>query len=112
MRAFFIAILLLLFMLRPAWAQQPAAGGGDVPDLSAQMTATQFRHIKLWFAGKLGNWKLAAYELDQLASGLDEAARRMPAGTAPDDTARQVTALRAAIDSKDSSAFTRTYSEL
>jgi len=116
-RAPFIAILLPL-LLPLAWpdaaqAQQPAetAARADA-SLSAQMTATQFRHIKLWFAGKLGNWKLAAYELDQLASGLDEAARRMPAGTAPDDTARQVTALRAAIDSKDSSAFTRTYSEL
>jgi cytochrome c553 len=110
MRAFFIAILLLLFMLRPAWAQQPAAGGGDVPDLSTQMTATQFRHIKLWFAGKLGNWKLAAYELDQLASVLDEAARRTPGGAG--NTAAQVTSLRNAVESKDLSAFNKAYSEL
>jgi mono/diheme cytochrome c family protein len=114
MRGAFIAILLPLFMLEPAWAQQPAppAVGPDVPDLSAQMTATQFRHIKLWFAGKLGNWKLAAYELDQLASSLDDAARRTPAGAALEDTAKQITSLRNAIESRDLSAFTKAYSEL
>jgi cytochrome c553 len=112
MRALFIAISFLLLTLRPAWAQQPAAGGGDAPDLSVQMTATQFRHIKLWFAGKLGNWKLAAYELDQLASGLDEAARRTPAGAAADNTAAQVASLRSAVESKDLPAFNKAYSEL
>jgi hypothetical protein len=54
--------------------------------------------------------KLATYELDLLASGLDEAARRTPAGT--DETARQITSLRNAIDTKDLSAFTKAYSEL
>lgn len=70
------------------------------------MTATQFRHIKLWFAGKLGNWKLATYELDLLASSLNEAARRAPAGVSADDTVGQVTSLRNAVDAKDLAAFT------
>jgi cytochrome c553 len=113
-RAPFIAILLPLLILEPAQAQQPTdqVSQPDVPGLSEQMTATQFRHIKLWFAGKLGNWKLAAYELDLLAVNLDEAARRIPAGGSTEDTPRSITSLRRAIDAKDPAAFTKAYSEL
>jgi cytochrome c553 len=102
-----------LALPEPAQAQQPVetAAGSDA-SLSAQMSVAQSRHVKLWFAGKFGNWKLAAYELAQLALSLDDAARRMPAGAAADDTARQVTSLRNAIDGKDPAAFTKAYSEL
>ncbi len=118
MRAPFIAILLPLvlplFLPEQAPAQQPAdqATRSDRPGLCELMTATQFRHIKLWFAGKLGNWKLAAYELDQLTASLNEAARRIPAGGSAVDTGRQVTSLRSAIDAKDLAGFTKAYSEL
>ena len=111
-RAPFIAILFPLFLLEPAQAQPDPAARSDEPGLSEQMTATQFRHIKLWFAGKLGNWKLATYELDLLASSLNEAARRAPAGVSADDTVGQVTSLRNAVDAKDLAAFTKAYSEL
>ena len=113
MRPPFIAVLLLLCLLQPAWAQQPAdhVARSDVP-LSEQMTATQFRHIKLWFAGKLGNWKLAAYELDLIASSLDEAAKRTPADAAAGAATAQITSLRNAIDSEDPPAFIKAYSEL
>jgi hypothetical protein len=36
------------------------------------------RHIKLWFAGKLSNWRLARYELDQLESNLKQAGQHLP----------------------------------
>jgi hypothetical protein len=39
------------------------------------MTATQLRHAKLWFAGKSNNWALAAYEIDEIKEGLEDAAR-------------------------------------
>ena len=39
-----------------------------VPALGDIMSATQLRHIKLWFAGKLQNWDLASYELRQIRS--------------------------------------------
>ena len=114
-RAPFLAILLLLPLALPetARAQQAMdqAARSDTA-LSEQMTATQFRHIKLWFAGKLGNWRLAAYELDQLASSLEEAARRTPSSGTGDDTAARVTSLRQAIGGKDLQAFTKAYSEL
>jgi cytochrome c553 len=106
-RAAFIAILQLFSLLGAAQAQQPAARS-DQPDLSEQMTAIQFRHIKLWFAGKLGNWKLATYELDLLGSSLNQTA----AGGSAEDTTRQIASLRNAIDTKDLLAFTKAYSEL
>ena len=43
------------------------------------MTLTQMRHAKLWFAGSVGNWPLASYELDELHEGLDDAPLPIPA---------------------------------
>jgi len=113
-RAPFIAILLPLLLLQPAQAQQSAnpTVRSDESGLSEQMTATQFHHIKLWFAGKLGNWKLATYELEHLASGLNEATKRAPVGVSAEDTARQIASVRNAIDTKDPPAFIKAYSEL
>ena len=44
------------------------------PGLGEFMTATQLRHAKLWFAGKNDNWALAAYEIDEIKEGLEDAA--------------------------------------
>jgi hypothetical protein len=48
------------------------------PGLGQFMTATQLRHAKLWFAGKQNNWDLAAYEIDEIKEGLEDAARLHP----------------------------------
>src|SRR6476660_2231542 len=48
------------------------------PGLGEFMTATQLRHAKLWFAGKDSNWDLAAYEIDEIKEGLEDAARLHP----------------------------------
>jgi hypothetical protein len=98
----------------PTQAQQSTgqAAGPDRAGLAEPMTATQFRHIKLWFAGKLGNWKLAGYELDQMASDLAEAAARSPTGIAPEDVARQIAALRSSIEARDVASFSKAYGEL
>lgn len=50
-----------------------------LPGLGEIMTATQMRHSKLWFAGEAGNWPLAAYELEELKEGFDDAVRFHPA---------------------------------
>jgi hypothetical protein len=42
------------------------------------MTATQLRHAKLWFAGRHKNWDLAAYEINEIKEGLEDAARLFP----------------------------------
>jgi hypothetical protein len=54
-------------------AQQPYA-----PGLGEFMTATQLRHAKLWFAGEANNWDLAAYEIDEIMEGLEDAAKQFP----------------------------------
>jgi hypothetical protein len=114
LRASLTATLRGLLLLIPAHAQQPTDPGArpDRVGLSELMTATQFRHTKLWFAGKLKNWKLAAYELDQVASDLDQAATRLPAGAAPELVARQIAALRTSIEARDVPAFSKAYGEL
>jgi len=48
------------------------------PGLGEFMTATQVRHAKLWFAGRQNNWDLAAYEIDEIKEGLEDAARLHP----------------------------------
>jgi hypothetical protein len=53
---------------------QPARAPYE-PGLGEFMMATQLRHAKLWFAGKSNNWALAAYEIDEIKEGLDDAAK-------------------------------------
>jgi hypothetical protein len=48
------------------------------PGLGEFMTATQLRHAKLWFAGKENNWDLAAYEIDEITEGLEDAEKHFP----------------------------------
>ena len=100
-----------LLMLAGAGAQ-PAADPvrSDETGLSGPMIATQFAHIKLWFAAKLGNWRLAAYELDQLETGLAETSKRFP--KTPEPVAGQLAALRNSIEARDLAAFTKAYTEL
>ena len=37
------------------------------------MGLNQMRHAKLWFAGQAGNWPLAAYEIDEMREGFEDA---------------------------------------
>jgi hypothetical protein len=53
---------------------QPATAPYE-PGLGEFMMATQLRHAKLWFAGKSNNWALAAYEVDEIKEGLEDAAK-------------------------------------
>jgi hypothetical protein len=101
--------LLLLVSVR---AEPPAdiAAALDQRAIPAVMKTVQFIHIKLWFAGKLGNWKLATYELDQITPLLEQAAGRSPAGK--EDIAGPLAALRNAVETMDVAGFIRSYTEL
>jgi hypothetical protein len=70
-RLVLIAALLLSFGIAPLAVAQSEA---YVPALAEIMSAAQWRHIKLWFAGKHENWKLASYELRQVRASLEDAA--------------------------------------
>jgi hypothetical protein len=57
--------------------QEPATPA-FTPGLGEIMTLTQMRHAKLWLAGEAANWPLAAYELDELHEGMQDAATFHP----------------------------------
>jgi hypothetical protein len=68
-----IAILASAVCAAAQPAKEPYA-----PGLGEFMTATQLRHAKLWFAGKENNWDLAAYEIDEITEGLEDAEKQFP----------------------------------
>jgi hypothetical protein len=84
-----------------------------VPRLGDIMNAIQFRHMKLWFAGKARNWELAAYELRQLESSLMDAATLYPGIPATNVTRMTdpTQAVADAIEAKDSLRFAKAVGE-
>jgi hypothetical protein len=90
-----------------------------VPGLGEFMTATQLRHAKLWFAGKENNWDLAAYEIDEIAEGLDAAEKLFPNhdGVPVADMIKAnidpaVEELRKAVGAKSSTKFAAAFDKL
>ncbi|MBD9357664.1 hypothetical protein [Methylomonas albis] len=49
-----------------------------IPGLGEIMAQTAVRHTKLWFAGQARNWELAAYEVDELHEGFEDAGKHHP----------------------------------
>jgi hypothetical protein len=83
------------------------------------MTATQLRHAKLWFAGKDSNWDLAAYEIDEIKEGFEDAARLHPTfdGLPVAEMIKtiidpRIKRLEKAIEGKNSSQFITAFDEL
>ena len=82
------------------------------PGLGEFMTATQLRHAKLWFAGEANNWDLAAYEIDEIEEGLDDARKQFPTheGVPVGDMIKAnidpaIVVLREAVAAKSSTKF-------
>jgi hypothetical protein len=84
-----------------------------LPRLDDIMSAIQWRHMKLWFAGKARNWDLAAYELRQLESGLMEAATLYPGIPATDVTrmTQPAQSIGDAIEARDTKRFAKAVGE-
>src|SRR5277367_5790256 len=76
MKRIFITVIALGASILVAAAQ--SAKEPYNPGLGEFMTATQLRHAKLWFAGKENNWDLAAYEIDEIVEGLEDAEKQFP----------------------------------
>ena len=100
------------------------AGAGDAPQaqrplLSDLMLLSQLRQMKLWYAEKAENWRLAAYELEQLKGTFDRAVALYPtAGSVSQDTPVRdridpaAADLNQAIAAKNKSRFTDAYGRL
>jgi hypothetical protein len=78
------------------------------------MGVTQLRHIKLWYAGRAGNWQLTKYELARISESLIRAAllyTNIPVEYV--NAANQsLGRLNEAAEAKSPERFGRSYSEL
>jgi hypothetical protein len=89
------------------------------PGLGEFMTATQLRHAKLWFAGKDHNWDLAAFEIDEIKEGLEDAAKLHPTfdGVPVAEMIKtiinpRIERLEKAVEGKNSTQFIVAFDEL
>jgi hypothetical protein len=99
-------------------AAEPATAPYE-PGLGEFMMATQLRHAKLWFAGKSHNWDLAAYEIDEIKEGLQDAARLHSTvdGVPVAEMIKtiidpRIERLEKAVDAKNNSQFIAAFDEL
>jgi hypothetical protein len=109
-----VRVLAVIVALSLFGAAVSVAAGQDgkaagLPDI---MAAAQMRHIKLWFAGKLGNWRLAGYELDQIESSLRQAESLYPAGRASEFAPKNLQSVRSAIERADNAGFAKAFTDL
>jgi hypothetical protein len=109
----------------PAAASAPRAGGGLVildfkPAMDDLMTMlVQPRHIKLYYAGQDKNWRLAAFQSNELRAALARIGRTIPAyRNIGVDTAvasiftGKLKAVDAAINAADPERFITSYREM
>ena len=111
-----IAVISLAFI---AGQVANAADQVYVPGLGDIMGAVQVHHAKLWFAGDAGNWKLAAYELDEIREAVQEAARYQPdfqgrpiVTMIRDFTAAPLAEIQGAVDAGNSARFRKAFDDL
>lgn len=106
---------------KPASQPGPEAPHPYVIGLGEIMGQNQMRHAKLWFAGRAGNWPLAAYELDELKEGFDDAVTYHPhhkdvpqplTTLVPEFVGQPIKDLEAAIRDKDVKQFTDGFDRL
>ncbi len=105
----------------PYSQEQPAQSNAATytPTVGDLMDEMQLRHLKLSYAGKLGNWKLANYEVGQLRSSFDAAARLYPmldnvpfAKLVKDDGLPELADVSKAIAAKNTKNFTTAFERL
>jgi hypothetical protein len=119
-----VVFLSLVAIPLAAGRAAPASNGTQVapysPGLGDFMTAyVQPHHIKLWFAGISGNWKLAAYEANELDETFDDVVsyqgnwHDLPISSLVQALIRpQLKSIGAAIAAKDLTRFKVAYAGL
>src|ERR1043165_6381284 len=112
-------ILIALAVAAVPFAAQAQTKEPFSPGLGEIMTLQQMRHLKLWFAGRAGNWPLAAYELDELKEGFEDVTKYhptkhdAPTGTMSDAVvAKEVAELARIIEAKDRKQFAASFDRL
>lgn len=113
-RLFVLALALPLLAAGAAGAQNPAPppNGGNLAGLGEIMTLQQLRHIKLWFAGRAGNWAMADYEVGELNEGFEDVDKLLGGDTVEKMVGAPIKALQKAIEDKNRTAFTAAFDKL
>ncbi len=113
-RLFMLALAIPLLAAVAARSQnpEPPANGGNLPGLGEIMTLQQLRHIKLWFAGRAGNWALADYEMGELNEGFEDVNKLLGGDTVDKMVGDPIKALQKAIEDKNRTAFTTAFDKL
>jgi len=114
-----LAILLALPAIAddiPYAQQSPPQPGEEASQkrLSDLMASIQTRHLKLWYAGSLKNWPLAAFEAGQIKDGFIDAGwlyRNIPVEGIM-LASKPIDALLDDIKNKNSVAFTKDFTAL
>jgi hypothetical protein len=117
MRSRAIVAALAIGMSCPVLADdQPPGKSQQVysPRLGDIMVATQLRHFKLWYAGRVKNWGLANYELVQIRASFEDVRMLSPNIPVPDMTTMTQPAdeVGSAIEAKDSAKFASAFGRL
>jgi hypothetical protein len=117
-----VAATAVLAVVIPLDAQQPQpapVADPAVPALADIMSATQLRHLKLAYSGKVMNWPLAGYELGLIQQNFDAAERHYAvfkdiplAELVKTESGPPLADLRRAIDAKSSDGFAKAFVRL
>jgi hypothetical protein len=107
MLKFAIAIAGCLLAVSVSSAEE--ANDANIGDI---MASQQERHLKLWFAGRAGNWPLADYEIGKLKDGFDDIDKLIGGDTVGKAVGAPIAAIEKAIESKDKDSFTRAFDQL
>jgi hypothetical protein len=93
-------------------AAAPPAEEPYQPGLSEIMALQQMRHLKLWFAGRDGNWPLADYEIGELGDGFNDVSKLLGGDIAEQHVGAPMKALAQIIADKNLAAFPAAFDKL
>ncbi len=98
---------------------KPAAPKVYIPGLEQFMNVILTEHNKLWFAGRAGNWPLAAYELGEIKEVMGDVQdlvpvfKSLPLADMMDAViVKEIADLERAIEARDSKAFAAGFDRL
>lgn len=109
MRLRALVLVAILATLSASSAGTPIDVSATLSDL---MNRLQLQHAKLWFAGKLSNWDLANYEIQQIEANLEATGKLLADPSRADRARQQLQTVRQAIQSKDLPAFLTSYAAM
>jgi hypothetical protein len=112
MLKFTVALAGCLLVASVCGAQETSSGEGSDVNIGDVMAFQQERHLKLWFAGRAGNWPLADYEIGKLKDGFGDIDKLLGGDTVGKAVGAPIAAIEKAIDSKDKDSFTRAFDQL